>query len=123
MGSELGASRGRSGNARSVKLLLDEMMATEMAPLLVGHDVAHVVDLGWRHISNGKLLAMAETTGFQAFITKDGNIPYQQNLAGRVIGLLILRPKTQDLRDLLDMVPEILVALAQLNPGDVLRVP
>ena len=106
-----------------MKVLLDEMMAKEMADLLVGHDVAHVVDLGWRHISNGKLLTMAETSGFQAFITKDGNIPYQQNLAGRVIGLLILRPKTQDVLDLLGMVPEILLALSQLYPGDVLRVP
>ena len=35
---------------------------------------------GWSGIKNGKLLALA-TTKFDAFITVDKNLPYQQNTA------------------------------------------
>ncbi len=30
-----------------MKLLFDEMMPDELAPLLVEHEVRHVIDLGW----------------------------------------------------------------------------
>jgi predicted nuclease of predicted toxin-antitoxin system len=105
-----------------VKLLFDEMMPDELAPLLVGHEVSHVNDLGWRHITNGELLTLSETEGFEVLITKDANLPYQQNLTGRRIALLILRPEAQSLPALLALASEILRALSALKPGSVVRV-
>jgi hypothetical protein len=38
------------------------------------------VEEGWSGIKNGKLLAFAATS-FDAFITADKNLPYQQNIS------------------------------------------
>ena len=97
-------------------------MPDELARFLFGHEVGHVIDLGWRHIGNGKLMASAEAEGFEVFITKDSNIPYQQSMDGRQIALVILRPKSQNLNTLLALAPEILRILPTLKAGTVTKV-
>ena len=102
-----------------MKILLDEMMPRRFAPLLTGHEVSHVVTIGSRHIVNGKLLDLSEATGFTVFITKDGNLSYQQNLTGRKIAILVLKPASQDFLDLFALAPDVLHALPNLVPGSV----
>jgi hypothetical protein len=102
-----------------VKLILDEMMPEELAPLLVDHTVSHVIALGWRHIVNGKLLTLCESAGFQVFVTKDGNMPYQQNMKGRKIAIILLRPRTQSIPSLLLLAPRILALLPAIEEGSV----
>jgi hypothetical protein len=102
-----------------VKQILDEMMPEELAPLLVDHTVGHVIGLGWRHIVNGKLLTLCESAGFQVFITKDGNMPFQQNMRGRRIAIILLRPRTQSIPSLLSLAPRILALLPTLKEGSV----
>lgn len=46
--------------------------------------------MGWEAVSNGNLLIVADSHGFDALITADQNIRYQQNLATRRIGLVVL---------------------------------
>ncbi len=68
--------------------------------LLPGHDVRSAADQGWQELTNGALLKAAEEAGFDAIITADKNIRYQQNLTGRKIALLVLSTNTwQVLRD------------------------
>ena len=105
-----------------MRLLFDEMMPDELAPLLVGHHVSHVIDLGWRHLTNGELLTHGESHGFGALVTKDANLPYQQNLSGRQISLLILSPEAQSLPALLNLAPSILRALSVLEPRSVVKI-
>ncbi len=105
-----------------MKLLLDAMMPEEIKPLLVGHEVVHVAEVGWRHLSNGDLLSAAENDRFDALLTKDANIPYQQNMRGRTIRLVVVRPRTQDLEDLLTLASEIELTLGTLVAGGVARV-
>ncbi len=50
---------------------------------------------GWEELKNGELLSAAEAAGFQVLVTVDKKLRYQQNLAGRQIGLAIL--STQNL--------------------------
>ena len=97
-------------------------MPDELAALIVGHEVQHVIDLGWRHVTNGKLLVLSKSNGFDVFITEDGNLPYQQNLVGKKISVLVLRPETQTLPSLLALAPAILRSLTNLEPGSVIRV-
>jgi hypothetical protein len=47
-------------------------------------------DLGWDTLSNGELLKAAEEAAFEVFLTTDKNIRYQQNLAKRVIAIVVL---------------------------------
>jgi hypothetical protein len=46
--------------------------------------------MGWSELGNGELLAVAEEAGFDILITTDQNLRYQQNLAQRRIGIVVL---------------------------------
>ena len=98
-------------------------MPEEIGALLLGHEVAHVGKIGWQALSNGVLLATAEEAGFDVLITKDANMPFQQNFSGRRICVLVLRPRTQDRDDLLALAPQALQILPVVQPGTVVRVP
>ena len=63
-----------------MRILLDESLPHDLAALILGHEVSTVRDEGWASSKNGKLLALASTK-FDAFITADRNLEFQQNLA------------------------------------------
>jgi len=73
-----------------MKVLLDNCVDRNFAPLVAGIEVAHARDYGWRDLENGKLLAAAAAAGFAAMITVDKNIRYQQNLAKLPIAVIEL---------------------------------
>jgi hypothetical protein len=72
-----------------MKILFDHGTPAPLRPALAGHEISTAYELGWARLSNGDLLAAAET-GFDAFITTDKNLRYQQNLAGRHLAILVL---------------------------------
>ena len=72
------------------RILLDENIPLALRRILIGHDVWHVRDTGWTGLSNGDLIAAAEAAGFEVMITADKNLRYQQNLASRRLGLVII---------------------------------
>ena len=53
--------------------------------------------------------------------TRDQEIPYQQNLDGRRISILILCAPTNRLADLKRLVPAALLSLNSIQPGQVIR--
>ncbi len=56
----------------------------------MGHTVTECRERGWDALSNGELLAAAESAGFEVLLTTDKNVRYQQNLAGRRIAIVVL---------------------------------
>ena len=72
-------------------------------------------------LKNGVLLAAAEAADFEILITTDQEIPYQQNLDGRRISILILCAPTNRLADLKRLVPAALLSLNSIQPGQVIR--
>lgn len=54
------------------------------------HTVETTHERGWSDLKNGDLLARAEAEGFDALVTTDQNLRYQQNLSGRSLGVLVL---------------------------------
>ncbi len=100
-----------------MRVLLDESPPRELGPLLVGHDVETVQGRGWAGTKSGALLALA-VAEFDAFVTADRNIPYQQNLAAvdlRVIVLAAPRNRIEDIRPLL---PKLLEAIHTAKPRE-----
>ena len=89
--------------------------AVRFREALSGHEVRTVVEMGWGGIRNGRLLALA-TTEFDAFLTVDKNIPYQQNLATLPVAPVVLDTVSNELAALLELVPELQEALAKLKP-------
>jgi predicted nuclease of predicted toxin-antitoxin system len=76
-----------------MKVLLDQNVNARFASLLPDHDVVHAHKMGWERLSNGDLIAAAEESGFDAVITADKNLRYQQNLSGRRISILVLNSR------------------------------
>ena len=104
-----------------MRVLLDENMPVDFAPELPGHEVATVQQLGWDGLKNGELLRNAAGR-FDAFITMDQNLPFQQNLAAQPVGVLLLRAPSNRLHHLRPLAPAILSALDGLRPGELRRV-
>lgn len=46
--------------------------------------------MGWSMLENGALLAEAEKSEFDVFVTTDRNLQYQQNLIDRKIAIVVL---------------------------------
>jgi len=63
-----------------VKVLLDHCVPRRFGQLLAGHQVYTTNAMGWSGLSNGLLLARA-CQQFDAFLTVDQNVQFQQNLA------------------------------------------
>jgi hypothetical protein len=70
---------------------------------------------GWDTLKNGELLAVAEADGFDVLLTTDKNMRYQQNLAGRKIGVVVLG--LQQWPDLRPYVQRIVEAIKKAVPG------
>lgn len=60
------------------------------AQSLKGHIVVEAVERGWDRLTNGELIAAAETAGFEVLLTTDKNMRYQQNLDGRTIAFVVI---------------------------------
>lgn len=73
-----------------MRILFDHGIPSPLSSFLTEHTVKKTKDLGWDTLSNGELLTAAETAGFEIFLTTDKNIRYQQNLAGRIIAIVVL---------------------------------
>ena len=72
-------------------VLFDNGTPRTLARYLIDHHtVTEARARGWEQLGNGELLAAAEAAGSEALITTDRNLPYQQNLAGRKIAVVIL---------------------------------
>ena len=103
------------------RLLLDEQLPRLLAQLLPGHHVRTVGQMRWSGVRNGRLLDRAAEE-FDALITMDTNMRFQQTILGRDIGLLVVRAPSTRLVHLEPLVPQLLEAIDSLLPGTVLVV-
>jgi hypothetical protein len=104
-----------------VRLLLDESLPRPLADLLTGHDARTVTQMGWTSLSNGALLRQAAAT-FDALLTADHNIEFQQNPKTLPMAVVVLVADSNRLDSLEPLVPEILQALETLPPKVLVRV-
>ena len=73
-----------------MKVLFDQGTPAPLRSVLSRHDVKTAFECGWDRLENGALLAAAEASGFEMFVTTDQNLQYQQNLAQRRIAIVVL---------------------------------
>jgi len=77
--------------------------------------------MGWTRLSNGALLTQA-AADFDALLTADQNIEFQQNLKTLPIAVVVLVARTNRLESLEPMVAEVLRVLETLQPKVLVRV-
>jgi len=104
-----------------MRILLDESLPRRLKNELVGHEVSAVAECGWSGVKNGRLLALAAVS-FDAFVTADQNLQYQQNLATLPISVVVQVAIDNRLQTLLGLVPELLASLDRLQPRSLVRV-
>ena len=74
-----------------MRILFDKNVPVGARSFLAGHEVHTAAEMGWPdQLENGKLLEVAEQSGFDVMVTSDQNIRYQQNLASRKLALVVL---------------------------------
>ena len=104
-----------------MKVLLDECLDRRLKLQLANHEVRTVSEMGWAGMANGALLAVAQNE-FDVFLTVDVSLPYQQNLQGFQIAVILLRARTTRLADLKPLLPRLAQALLRARSGEVITV-
>ena len=101
-----------------MRILFDQGTPAPLRQHLSGHQVETAYELGWSRLTNGDLLAVAEGR-FDALVTTDRSLQYQQSLAGRKLAVLVLPTTSWPI--LRDRVQAITTAVASLKPGEYLE--
>ena len=104
-----------------MRLLLDESVPAALRHYLLGHSVKTVREKGWVGTKNGALLARAAAE-FDALITVDKNLPYQQNLKTLPLAVVVLDTHSNALWALLPLVANLMSVLAKLTPCTIVQI-
>ena len=101
-----------------MRVLFDAYVPRPLRKHLTDHSVQTAQEMGWSRLKNGALLREAEAQ-FDALITTDRNLKFQQSLIERKLGILAL--PTNDWRRIRSRTDEIASTLTMLRPGDLVE--
>jgi hypothetical protein len=104
-----------------MRLLFDQGTPVPLRNYLSNHHIETAFDKGWDNIKNGELLRRAEADGFDALITTDQNLRYQQNLTGRKIAIAVLM--TTSWPRIKNHVAAVVQIMDGLQPSDYIEIP
>ena len=95
-----------------MRLLLDESVPRRLgAAFPAAYEVRTVPQMGWAGTGNGELLRLAADRGFDALVTVDRGIAYEQNLNDlpvAVVIMLVVRNRLDELRPFVPKVVDVL---------------
>ncbi len=96
-------------------------MPRQLKRELPGHDVRTVTEMSWSGIKNGPLLRRAAQE-FDAFLTVDQGLEYQQNLFVLDLIVILIAAKSNDIDDLRPLMSQVCDALENTSPGNIVSV-
>jgi hypothetical protein len=102
-----------------MRILFDQGTPVPLRRALAGHDVFTTFEMGWAQLDNGALLKAADAE-FDVIVTTDRNLPYQQNLRGLQLAVLVL--PTTSWPTIRAHEAQVVAAVGLLRPGDVTEV-
>lgn len=99
-----------------MRLLIDECLPRQLKGWIAeNHDAQTVQEVGWNNVKNGRLLRLADSAGYDVFLTADKNIHFQQNFVGLRISSIVI-PSNRKLH-VQKSVVALLQSLARVIPG------
>ncbi len=104
-----------------MRIFFDQGTPAPLRRALIGHEIATAFERGWGTLQNGELLRAIEVAGFEAIVTTDQNLRYQQKLEGRRLAILVLL--TTDWRLIRQHTDYVVAAVAELSPGTYFELP
>jgi hypothetical protein len=106
-----------------MKILLDECLPLDFRHSFPSDDAHTAQWAGLKGKKNGVLLRAAEVGGYDVLLTVDQGMPHQQFFADQRLLIILVRPRTNQLEDLLPLVSAILQALETIQPGQIVGIP
>ncbi len=101
-----------------MRLLLDENLPKRLKQDFKEHEIYTAADKGWTGVSNGKLLELLTENKFDALLTFDKNLQYQQNFSKYTIVVIVLNAPDNSYSTLKNLVQKIRdVLTTDLRPG------
>jgi len=103
-----------------MKLLLDENLPKKLKFDFPNHSVYSTRDMNWNGKKNGELMQLLLENGFDALITFDKNMQFQQNFQRYNLPVIVLNAKDNTyltLRNLIGKINELLEM--KLSPGSI----
>jgi hypothetical protein len=100
-----------------MRILFDQGTPIGIRDALSDHEVRTAAEQVWSSLLNGQLLNAAEKAGFEVLLTTDTNLHFQQNMTGRRIAVVAIRPNRWNL--IRERLSEIVTAIDAVMPGHV----
>ena len=104
-----------------MRILFDHDTPRPLRRYLTEHTVDTANEKGWAELRNGNLLDNAEREGYEVLITADQSMRYQQNIAHRQMGVLLLLSNRWP--DVQMRIEDIRAAIERVRPGELREVP
>ncbi len=101
-----------------MKVLLDECLPKKLKREVKADFVQTVPEAGWASKKNGELLRLAEVD-FDVLLTNDQNIEHQQNLKKFDLAFVVLVAPTNDIADLIPLIPAANEVLKTIKSGEI----
>jgi hypothetical protein len=98
-----------------VKLLIDKSLPHQLRRELPGHEVFTAAYMTGSGLENGELLRRAAGDGFDAVITNDRGLEYEQNLDSFPLALIVILAKANTIEAIRPLCGEFLAALSRLR--------
>ena len=101
-----------------MKVLLDECLPKKLKFEINAEFVRTVPEAGWASKQNGELLRLAELS-FDVLVTNDQNMEHQQTISRFDLAFIVLVAPTNDIVDLLPLMPKVNIILDSIKPGTI----
>ena len=106
-----------------MKLLLDEQIPRKLTRHFPPEFVVRTVqEQGWSGVENGELLKLAASQRFQALISADKNMSYQQDVRTLPVSVVVLEVVRLRIEELIPLLPRALEALSSASAPQFLRI-
>ena len=106
-----------------MKLLLDEQVPKRLAAEFPAeYDIKTAQQMGWASERNGALLRLAAEEAFDALITADKNMEYQQDSKSLPITVIIMAPLFNRFSNLIPLLPKVIAILESKSDSKFYRV-
>lgn len=100
-------------------VLIDESLPKPLRRDLPGFQSFTVQQRGWSRTKNGALLRAAESGVFDAFLTADQSIQYQQNLSNSKLRIIVFQALSNRIEHIRPLMPQAIDALNEMAPGEI----
>src|SRR5688572_3535775 len=99
---------------------LDECVDRRLGSQLTEHEVSSAYSRRWLGLPDSVLLNRCANQ-FDAFVTLDSNLEYQQNIRALPFGVIVLKAGRGRLSELMPLLPALNAALSSIRPGQLIE--